>query len=132
MNDESLQGEGDRFLITQIRSGSADAFRRLVERFGGRLKAFAARRLSGSGIDPEDAVQETFLSLVRNLDRLHEVRSLQAYLFTILRCRIADLARARGPTASAISLNANGSSPGVQPTSAEESPSTYARRDEAA
>ncbi|MCZ6794498.1 MAG: sigma-70 family RNA polymerase sigma factor [Planctomycetota bacterium] len=131
MEGELLKGEGDRFLLDEMRKGSSIAFRRLVERFGGRLKAFAARRLSGSGIDPEDAVQETFLSLVRNLSQLHEVRSLQAYLFTILRCRIADLARARGPTASAISLNANGSWPGVQPTSAEESPSTYARRDEA-
>lgn len=131
MSRDTLRGEGDRFLIDGMRKGSSDAFRRLVERFGGRLKAFAARRLGGSGIDPEDAVQETFLSLVRNLDRLEEVRSLQAFLFTILRCRIADLARARGPTAGAVPLHPAESSPGPDPASPVATPSTYARRDEA-
>jgi len=131
MKHELIRSEGDRFLIEEMRRGSSDAFRRLVDRFGGRLKAFAARRLQGSGIDPEDAVQETFLSLVRNLEQLSEVRSLQAYLFTILRCRIADLARARGPTAGAVPLNATESTVGLDPASPEVTPSTYARRDEA-
>ena len=71
-----MQSEGDRFLIEEIQRGSAEAFRRLVDRFGGRLKAFATRQLEGSGLDPEDAVQETFLSLLRNLDRTDEIRTL--------------------------------------------------------
>ncbi len=129
--DHSLKGEGDRFLVEAMSKGSSEAFHRLVERFGGRLKAFAARRLAGSGLDPEDAVQETFLSLVRNLEKIGEIRSLQAYLFTILRCRIADLARARGPTAGAVSLGGTESSPGIDPVSADGTPSTYARRNEA-
>ena len=134
MSEEYLKGEADRFLIDAIRAGSPDAFGRLVERYGGRLKAFAARRLQGSGLDPEDAVQETFLSLLRGLDQLAEVRSLQAYLFTILRRRIADLARARGHLGRALPIHAAGegdSSPGFIPASPEETPSTYARRDEA-
>lgn len=125
MNNEQLQSEGDRFLIEAIHEGSTDAFRRLVDRFSGRLKAFAQRRLQGSGIDPEDAVQETFLSLLRNLDGLVHVRSLQAFLFTILRRRIADLARARWPTAEAASLSV------IEPVAGGARPSTYARRDEA-
>ena len=32
---ESIQGEGDRYLVDEIRSGSSEAFRRLVDRFGG-------------------------------------------------------------------------------------------------
>ena len=119
-------------MIDGISRGSAEAFHQLVDRFGGRLKAFAAKRLSGSGIDPEDAVQETFLSLVRNLGALKDIRSLQAYLFTILRCRIADLARARGPTAGAVPLGGiDESSPGVAPPSPISTPSTYARQGEA-
>ncbi len=125
MNNDHLQGEGDRFLIEEIHRGSADAFRRLVDRFSGRLKAFAARRLQGSGIDPEDAVQETFLSLLRNLDGLIHVRSLQAFLFTILRRRIADLARSRWPIAEAAPLSV------TEPVAAGGRPSSYARRDEA-
>jgi RNA polymerase sigma factor (sigma-70 family) len=130
---ESIQGEGDRYLVDEIRSGSSEAFRRLVDRFGGRLKAFAARRLQGSGIDPEDAVQETFLSLLRSIDRLEGVRSLQAYLFTILRRRIVDLCRARGPATAQLHLEANGasSSSGNEPASPESTPSTYVRREEA-
>jgi RNA polymerase sigma factor (sigma-70 family) len=131
MSGERIQGEGDRFLIEEIQAGSADAFRRLVDRFGGRLKAFAARRLQGTGIDPEDAVQETFLSLLGAIGRLEGVRSLQAYLFTILRRRIVDLLRARGPAAVALHVDSGESSRGIDPASHESSPSTYARAEEA-
>ena len=135
VSPEQLQGEGDRFLVEEMRAGSAEAFRRLVDRFSGRLTAYASRKLHGSGLDPEDAVQEAFVSLVRSLDRLEGVRSLQAYLFTILRWRIADLARERGPTAGAISLDgapgSGRSSGGLTLASPESTPSTYARRDEA-
>ncbi len=131
MSQDHLKGEGDRFLIAEIRAGSGEAFRRLVDRFSGRLKSYAARKLQGSGIDPEDAVQDTFLSLLRSIDRLEGVRSLQAYLYTILRCRIADLARARGPMGGAVSLDAGDSSGSVRMASPESTPSTYARREEA-
>ncbi len=131
MSEDHLKGEGDRFLIAEIRAGSGEAFRRLVDRFSGRLKSYAARKLQGSGIDPEDAVQDTFLSLLRSIDRLEGVRSLQAYLYTILRCRIADLARARGPMGGAVSLDAGDSSGSIPVPSPESTPSTYTRRDEA-
>ena len=86
MTQESpLKGEGDRFLIASIQSGDRDAFRQLVDKFAGRLGAYAARRLSGTGLDAEDAVQETFLGLLQGIGRLAQVRSLEAYLFRILR-----------------------------------------------
>jgi RNA polymerase sigma factor (sigma-70 family) len=51
---------------------------------------------------------------------------------TVLRCRIADLARSRGITAEALSLTpSSDSGRGLQPPSNESTPSTYARRDEA-
>ncbi len=132
MERDQLQGEGDRFLIEEVRAGSADGFRRLVDRYGGRLKAYASRKLYGTGLDPEDAVQETFLSLVRALDQLEGVRSLQAYLFTILRRRIADMARARGPGGTPVSIDVSESSRARPVLAADEStPSTYARRAEA-
>ena len=131
MSQDHLKGEGDRFLIAEIRAGSGEAFRRLVDRFSGRLKSYAARKLQGSVIDPDDAIQDTFLSLLRSIDRLEGVRSLQAYLYTILRCRIADLARARGPLRGAVSLDAGDSSGSIPVPSPESTPSTYTRRDEA-
>ena len=131
MGSEHHETSGDRYLIEEIRGGSSIAFKQLVDRFGGRLRAFASRQLTGSGLDPDDAVQETFLSLVRGIEKLDDVRSLQAYLFTILRCRIADLARSRGPTAGAVSLDAVESTAGFEPPSPGNTPSTYARQDEA-
>ena len=90
-SEGGLRGEGDRYLIDRVRTGDADAYRQLVDRFHGRLLACGSRRLSGTGLDAEDAVQETFMGLLQSLDRLGEVRSLEAYLFRILRNKIADL-----------------------------------------
>lgn len=132
MTEDRLKDESERYLLERIGAGSEDAFRQLVERFGGRLKAFAAARLEGSGIEPEDAVQETFLCLLRNLPRMGEVRSLQAYLFTITRRRIIDLMRTRGPLGTAAPLDAGDSSPGAVAAAPGGTPSAYARRDEAA
>ena len=93
--DNQLRGEGDRYLVDSIRKGDGDAYRQLVDRFSGRLVACASRRLSGTGLDPEDAVQETFVGLIQSLPRLDKVRSLEAYLFRILRNKISDLAAKR-------------------------------------
>jgi RNA polymerase sigma factor (sigma-70 family) len=131
MTEDRLHDESERFLLAKLREGSEDAFRRLVDRFGGRLKAFAAARLNGTGIEPEDAVQETFLCLVRNAAQLEDVRSLQAYLFTIARRRIIDLMRTRGPVGTALPLDPGDSSPGVVSVAPGATPSAYARRDEA-
>jgi RNA polymerase sigma-70 factor (ECF subfamily) len=130
-----LKGEGDRFLVRAIRQGDGNAFRQLVDRFSGRLRAYAARRLEGSGVDAEDAVQETFLGLVQGLDRLERVRSLQAYLFQILRNKIVDLT-AKRPEAHGLrrvplaSEEPDGEIRGYEPVAAEKTPSSYARREE--
>jgi RNA polymerase sigma factor (sigma-70 family) len=132
---ETVRGEGDRYLLSGIRRGEEDAFRQLVERYSGRLTAYAARRLEGSGIDPEDAVQESFLGLLQSLDRLDGVRSLEAYLFQILRNKIVDLANKR-PEAHGLRRIAlareddEGERRGYEPVSQEKSPSTYARNRE--
>lgn len=142
MNDESpLKGEGDRFLIDCIRRGDEGAFRQLVERFSGRLTAYAGRRTGGTGIDPEDAVQETFLGLLQSLEkgseRLAEVRSLEAYLFQILRNKIYDLG-AKRPEAHGLRRvpmadhDDDGLVAGVEPVAAEGTPSSYVRRGEEA
>lgn len=134
-NESSLQGEGDRFLIASIQAGDRDAFRQLVDRYTGRLRAYAVRRLSGSGVDAEDAVQETFLGLLQGLERLAQVRSLEAYLFRILRNKISDLVQKR-PEAHGmhrVPLATEDSSSGIrgyEPVASGGTPSSYARREE--
>ncbi len=132
MSEEGgLQGEGDRFLVGRIRGGDEEAFRQLVDRYTGRLKAYAIRRLGPESADVDDALQETFLGLLLNLSRLGEIRSIEAYLFSILRHKLVDLAR-RSPKAHGLVPFplTGGSEPGVDPPAKGASPSHHARQEE--
>jgi RNA polymerase sigma-70 factor (ECF subfamily) len=70
--------------IAALVAGEPAAFARLYDRLGGRLLA-AARLLTGSGHEAEDAVQDLFVAIARGRDRLAAVSDLDAYLFTALR-----------------------------------------------
>ncbi len=85
---------GDRFLVTQIRTGDQPAWRQLIERYSGRLLAFARSRTSSLS-DAEDLVQETFVGFLQSLGNFDETRSLETYLFTILRYKLYDVLRQR-------------------------------------
>lgn len=125
-------GEGDRYLIRRIREGDEEAFRQLVDRFAGRLRAYAARRLGPASADLDDVLQDTFLGIITNIGRLGAVRSLEAYLFSILRNKLVDVAR-RSPRAhgmSPVPLADGGSQPGVEPSARGTTPSHYVRREE--
>jgi RNA polymerase sigma factor (sigma-70 family) len=87
--------QADRYLIDQIRSGDQDGWLQVVERYQGRLLAFA-RSHQVSEQEAEDIVQETFLGLLRNLDRFEYWTSLETCLFTILRRRMIDSFRRLG------------------------------------
>lgn len=87
----------DEYLLEQIRGGDTDAWRQLVTRYHGRLLAFATRELPSTA-DAEDAVQETFVSLLQGIQRYRSDSSLETYLFVILRRRIADVYRRRENT----------------------------------
>ena len=93
MND-SLS-EIDQQLLEGVRSGNSSDWEELVSQFHGRLLAFARRRL-GQNADAEDAVQETFLSLVKSLKSFRGEASLETWLFQLLRRRIADAHRRAG------------------------------------
>lgn len=81
--------DADLFLIDAIRDGDPTAWRQIIERYQGRLVAFARRRLAQSS-EAEDLVQEAFLGLLRSLPNYDRERSLETYLFAILRNKIAD------------------------------------------
>ncbi len=122
-------------LIAAIRSGDAQAWSQLVSEYHGRLLAFARTQL-GQESDAEDAVQETFVSLLKSLGSFRGDASLETWLFQLLRRRIADQYRRLG-TRREVALVADsdaGVAAGqrsITPTPpADQSASWYARRDE--
>jgi len=82
----------DQYLVEQIRTGSESAWRQLIERFSGRLLAFARTRTARL-TDAEDLVQDTFVGFLQSLANYDATRSLETYLFTILRYKLYDLLR---------------------------------------
>jgi RNA polymerase sigma factor (sigma-70 family) len=87
--------QADRFLLEGIRRADADSWSHLVDRFRGRLFAFAQSRLRSSH-DAEDVVQETFMTFLKGMNAFRGEAGLETYLFTLLRRRVADYFRARG------------------------------------
>lgn len=70
--------------IASLAAGDPAAYARLYDRLGGRLLA-AARLLTGSDHEAEDAVQDLFVALAKGRDRLGAVSDLDGYMFTALR-----------------------------------------------
>ncbi len=89
--------QADRFLVEQIKSGDQGAWRQLIDRYHGRLVAFAKAR-TASLSDAEDLVQEAFVGFIQSLDHYDLSRSLETYLFTILRYKLFDQLRQRKMT----------------------------------
>jgi len=89
-------GEADSFLIEAVRRGDARAWQEVIDRYQGRLLSFARRMLADRS-EAEDVVQETFLGLLRSLPTYDPDRSLETYLFAIVRNKLHDHLRRRPP-----------------------------------
>jgi len=85
---------GDKYLLEQIRRGDGEGWAALVERYQGRLLAFARGRLRQPA-DAEDIVQDTFFHFLKGLPAFREDASVETYLFTILRRKLVDHFRGR-------------------------------------
>ncbi len=97
----------DHYLILQIRKGNEAAWRQLIDRYAGRLLAFARAR-TASLSDAEDLVQETFVGFLQSATHYDASRSLETYLFTILRYKLYDLLRQRKATVLSEPADAEG------------------------
>lgn len=82
-------------LVTAVRQGDAHAWQTLIERFEGRLLAFARTRI-GDRESSEDIVQETFVGFLTSLPNYDSRRPLESYLFSICAYKIADYLRRQG------------------------------------
>src|SRR5688572_12053320 len=96
------RGSDLRMLIGRCLSGDQAAMLALVERFQGRVFGLCYRML-GQRQDAEDAAQETFVRVLKNLHRWDPGRDFEPWLLAIAgnRCRTALAARRRKPAAEA-------------------------------
>ncbi len=90
----STGASADEFLVEQIREGDQHAWRQLIGRYEGRLLAFARSRTARFS-DAEDLVQEAFIGFAHSLAHFDSSRSLETYLFTILRYKLYDQLRSK-------------------------------------
>lgn len=84
----------ESYLLDQIRAGDTQAWSDLLQRYQGRLLAFARSRMAPRA-DAEDIVQETFISFLKGVHRFRAEAGLETYLFTILRHKLIDAYRHR-------------------------------------
>jgi RNA polymerase sigma-70 factor (ECF subfamily) len=91
-----------RALVGQCLAGDQSAMLALVERFRGQVFGLCYRML-GHRQDAEDAAQETFVRVLKNLHRWDPTRAFEPWLLAIAgnRCRTALAARKRRPAAEA-------------------------------
>jgi RNA polymerase sigma factor (sigma-70 family) len=121
--------EAERYLLVQIRQGNQEAWSQLVERYQGRLLAFARRRAPKSA-DPEDLVQDTFLLFLKGLPAYRGQASVETYLFLILRRRIIELLRVRRMNVTQLPESSRGEDSSPDITAPDQTASWYVRRDE--
>lgn len=81
--------DADAFLIEGVQRGEPTAWHDVIDRYQGRLLSFA-RRMLAQPSDAEDLVQDTFMGLLRSLRNYDADRSLETYLFAILRNKLHD------------------------------------------
>jgi RNA polymerase sigma-70 factor (ECF subfamily) len=82
-------------LVSAVRAGDPAAWQALIERFEGRLHAFARSRIGDRDLS-EDIVQETFIGFLTSLPNYDSRRPLEGYLFSICAYKIADHLRRQG------------------------------------
>ncbi len=83
--------QDDRALLARLRAGEEEAFDTLVNRYDASLRR-VARAFVRTPSAADDVVQETWLAVIRGLDRFEGRSSLSTWMFSIL----ANRARTRG------------------------------------
>ena len=95
-----MDGPDDRSqTIAAARAGDLAAFDLLMRQYE-RLVLATALRLLGNLEDAQDASQEVFLKLYRNLGKLERQHSISAWLYRVTVNVCHDIGRKRKPTAS--------------------------------
>ena len=85
----------ERSLLRQARSGGPAAFARLQEELVPTVRRFIWR-LIGQNEDEDEIVQDVFLALYMNLERIDPVENLRPFLFRVVRNRCYNELRRQG------------------------------------
>ena len=110
--DEVAGGEDDD-LVARLRAGDEDAFAELLDRYDAPLRRLA-RTYVATDAAADEVVQDTWLGVLRGIDRFEQRSSLKTWIFRIL----MNIARTRGvresrsiPFSSAASALDDGAEP---------------------
>jgi RNA polymerase sigma-70 factor (ECF subfamily) len=87
--------ESDKLLVARIRRQEQDAWQECIDRYEGRLLAFADSRLRDRAA-AEDVVQEAFLGFLTALPNYDDQTPLENFLFAIAAHKLTDVLRKMG------------------------------------
>ena len=90
-----MSDSGERELFEKAKANNRTAFDRLQEILDASVRRFV-RRLVGISEAEDDIVQDAFLALYMNLERLESSEHLRPFLFRVVRNRCYDTLRRRG------------------------------------
>lgn len=82
----------DTILLRKIRGGSEKAFREVYDRYHVQMFFIAKKYLNDTGLS-EDAVQDIFVKLWEKKQNLDDIKSIKAYLFTMVRNHVLNMLR---------------------------------------
>lgn len=83
MENEQDRPQPDLALVEAIKSGDESAFQKLVERYYSSMVRIAALYVRDSAV-AEDVTQETWIAVLKGLDKFEGRSSFKTWLFTIL------------------------------------------------
>jgi RNA polymerase sigma-70 factor (ECF subfamily) len=106
----------DAELVQRLRAGDERAFAELVDAYDGRLRRLA-RTFVRTDAAADDVVQETWLAVLRGIDRFEGRSSLRTWLFRILvnRARTRAVREARTLPFSSLGPDTEDGTPAVDP-----------------
>ena len=90
-----MSDSGEHELFEQAKASNRTAFDRLQEMLDASVRRFV-RRLVGISEAEDDIVQDAFLALYMNLERLESSEHLRPFLFRVVRNRCYDTLRRQG------------------------------------
>jgi RNA polymerase sigma-70 factor (ECF subfamily) len=88
---QPVAASGERTVVEALRAGDEEVFRALVADLGPSMLRIARQYVSSRAV-AEEVVQETWLGVLRGLDRFEGRSSLKTWIFRIL----ANIAKTRG------------------------------------
>ncbi|WP_430593130.1 RNA polymerase sigma factor [Humidisolicoccus flavus] len=94
MAGRELVDATDALLVGRASDGDIRAFEILLRRHANLMRAYA-RRLTGSGADADDVVQDAFITAWNSLDNIQDPAAAKAWLMRIVSRKSIDRIRAR-------------------------------------